>query len=296
MNSRFSGVHWMLATPFHEDESVDLESVARLVEKAAETGCQGVVALGVTGEVARLTDRERRQVAQQVVDSAKGMPVTLGTTANSTSAVIEYSVEAQEIGAAAVMVSAPTMGKPNEQVLFNHYQRLAEALDIPIVVQDYPQASGVHMSPAFIARLAENIASAQYLKLEDPPTPTKIGAIRSLIGDKMAIFGGLGGVFLLDELARGSAGAMTGFAYPEVLLEIYRSMAEGDRSHAEEVFYRNLPLLLFEFQEGIGVAIRKYALKHRGLIASANVRHPGPQITDATRQEFLALVKTVGLE
>ena len=270
--------------------------MARLVEKAAETGCQGVVALGVTGEVARLTDRERRQVAQQVVDSAKGMPVTLGTTANSTSAVIEYSVEAQEMGAAAVMVSAPTMGKPNEQVLFNHYQRLAEALDIPIVVQDYPQASGVHMSPAFIARLAENIPSAQYLKLEDPPTPTKIGAIRSLIGDKMAIFGGLGGVFLLDELARGSAGAMTGFAYPEVLLEIYRSMAEGDRSHAEEVFYRNLPLLLFEFQEGIGVAIRKYALKHRGLIASANVRHPGPQITDATRQEFLALVKTVGLE
>ena len=296
MNSRFSGVHWMLATPFHEDESVDLESLARLVEKAAETGCQGVVALGVTGEVARLTDRERRQVAQQVVDSAKGMPVTLGTTANSTSAVIEYSVEAQEMGAAAVMVSAPTMGKPNEQVLFNHYQRLAEALDIPIVVQDYPQASGVHMSPAFIARLAENIPSAQYLKLEDPPTPTKIGAIRSLIGDKMAIFGGLGGVFLLDELARGSAGAMTGFAYPEVLLEIYRSMAEGDRSHAEEVFYRNLPLLLFEFQEGIGVAIRKYALKHRGLIASANVRNPGPQITDATRQEFLALVKTVGLE
>ena len=296
MNSRFSGVHWMLATPFHEDESVDLESLARLVEKAAETGCQGVVALGVTGEVARLTDRERRQVAQRVVDSAKGMPVTLGTTANSTSAVIEYSVEAQEMGAAAVMVSAPTMGKPNEQVLFNHYQRLAEALDIPIVVQDYPQASGVHMSPAFIARLAENIPSAQYLKLEDPPTPTKIGAIRSLIGDKMAIFGGLGGVFLLDELARGSAGAMTGFAYPEVLLEIYRSMAEGDRSHAEEVFYRNLPLLLFEFQEGIGVAIRKYALKHRGLIASANVRHPGPQITDATRQEFLALVKTVGLE
>ena len=296
MNSRFSGVHWMLATPFHEDESVDLESVARLVEKAADTGCQGVVALGVTGEVARLTDRERRQVAQRVVDSAKGMPVTLGTTANSTSAVIEYSVEAQEMGAAAVMVSAPTMGKPNEQVLFNHYQRLAEALDIPIVVQDYPQASGVHMSPAFIARLAENIPSAQYLKLEDPPTPTKIGAIRSLIGDKMAIFGGLGGVFLLDELARGSAGAMTGFAYPEVLLEIYRSMAEGDRPHAEEVFYRNLPLLLFEFQEGIGVAIRKYALNHRGLIASANVRHPGPQITDATRQEFLALVKTVGLE
>ncbi len=296
MTERFTGVHWMLATPFHADESLDLESVARLTGKALETGCQGVVALGVTGEVARLTDRERRQVAQTVIESANGMPVTLGTTANSTSAAIEYSREAKELGAAAVMVSAPVMGKPNEAALFAHYQRLAEAVDLPIVVQDFPQTSGVFMSPAFIAQLAENIPSAQYLKLEDPPTPTKIGAIRSLIGDKMAIFGGLGGVFLLDELARGSAGAMTGFAYPEVLLDIYRSMAEGDRPRAEEVFYRTLPLLLFEFQEGIGVAIRKYALKRRGLIESANVRHPGPQITDATRQEFLALAKTVGLE
>jgi 4-hydroxy-tetrahydrodipicolinate synthase len=188
------------------------------------------------------------------------------------------------------------MGKPNMNALFTHYQRIAEAVKIPIVVQDYPQTSGVHMSPDFIARLAENIPSAQYLKLEDPPTPPKITAIRNLIGDKMSIFGGLGGVFLLDELARGSAGAMTGFAYPEVLLDICRNMAEGDRSTAEAVFYRHLPLLLFEFQEGIGVAIRKEALHHRGLIRSAGVRHPGPQITRETRRELLALIKTVGLE
>ncbi len=292
----FTGVHWMLATPFDDDERPDLESAARLVGKAQETGCNGVVTLGVTGEVARLTDKERSLVAGAVIAAANGMPVTVGTTANSASAAIDYSLEAQELGAAAVMVSAPTMGKPNPEALLNHYRRIADAVDIPIVVQDYPQTSGVHMSPAFIAQVAESIPACQYLKLEDPPTPTKITAIRNLIGDKMAIFGGLGGVFLLDELTRGSAGAMTGFAYPEVLLDIYRSMAEGNRERAEDVFYRTLPLLLFEFQEGIGVAIRKQALFHRGLIKSPKVRQPGPGITEETKQELLDLIHKVGLE
>ncbi len=295
MTERFSGVHWMLATPFTEDEELDLASIGNLMEKARQSGCEGVVALGVTGEAARLTDAERRAVATEVIANANGLPVTLGTTAASASASAAYSREAQELGAAAVMVSAPPLGKPNPDALFTHYRRVAAAVDLPIVVQDYPQTSGVHMAPAFIARLFEEIDNVRYLKLEDPPTPTKITAIRSLTGDDLAIFGGLGGMYLLDELARGSAGAMTGFAYPEALVSIYRPMAEGDRKRAEEVFYRYLPLLLFEFQEGIGVAIRKYALQQRGLIACPQVRHPGPQITEETRREFHQLVEAVGL-
>ena len=296
MADRFTGVHWMLATPFKENEELDLDSIGNLLEKAHQSGCQGVVALGVTGEAARLTDAERRAVAKEVIAHANGRPVTLGTTAAGTSATIAYSREAQELGAAAVMISAPPMGKPNPDSLFTHYRRIADAVDLPIVVQDYPQTSGVHMAPAFIARLAEEIPSVHYLKLEDPPTPTKITAIRAAAGDDLAIFGGLGGMYLLDELARGSAGAMTGFAYPEVLVSICRAMAEGDKAQAEEVFYRHLPLLLFEFQEGIGVGIRKYALQQRGLIANARVRHPGPQITEETRREFHQLAASVGLE
>ena len=295
MADKFSGVHWMLATPFTDDEQLDLPSVSNLMEKAYASGCEGVVALGVTGESARLTDAERRAVAKEVIANANGMPVTLGTTAPGTSAAVAYSREAQELGAAAVMVSAPAMGKPNPDSLFTHYSRIAEAVDIPIVVQDYPQTSGVHMAPALIARLYQEIPSVHYLKLEDPPTPTKITAIRALAGEDLAIFGGLGGMYLLDELSRGSAGAMTGFAYPEVLVAICRHMAEGDKKGAEEVFYRHLPLLLFEFQEGIGVAIRKYALQQRGLISCARVRHPGPQTTEETRAEFHQLVEAVGL-
>lgn len=295
MADKFSGVHWMLATPFHEDESIDTASVAKIVDKALSSGCEGMVCLGVTGEAARLTDRERYQVAEAVIQNANGLPVTVGATANSTAAAIQNSKEAEELGAAAVMVSPPAMGKPNPDAVFNHYARLADAIDIPIVVQDYPSTSGVHMSPDFIARLSSGIPAAQYLKLEDPPTPPKISAIRKLVGDDMPIFGGLGGVFLLEELARGSAGAMTGFAYPEVLVDICRHMAEGDRARAEELFNRCLPLMLFEFQEGIGVSVRKYALQSRGLIECPVVRHPGPNITDETKAEFHRLVEAVGL-
>ena len=295
MADKFSGVHWMLATPFKENEDLDLASIGNLMEKAYSSGCEGVVALGVTGEAARLTDAERRAVAKEVIANANGLPVTLGTTAAGTAATVAYSREAAELGAAAVMVSAPAMGKPNPDSLFAHYQRVAEAVDVPVVVQDYPQTSGVHMAPPFIARLYQEIPGVQYLKLEDPPTPTKITAIRAQAGDDLAIFGGLGGMYLLDELARGSAGAMTGFAYPEVLVAICRHMAEGDKKGAEAVFYRHLPLLLFEFQEGIGVGIRKYALQQRGLIACARVRHPGPQITEETRQEFHQLAEMVSL-
>ena len=295
MADKFSGVHWMLATPFHDDESIDSASIANLVDKAVSSGCEGMVCLGVTGEAARLTDRERYQVAEAVIQRAQGLPVTVGTTAGSTAAAIERSKEAQDLGAAAVMVSPPPMGKPNPDAVLAHYSRLADAIDLPIVVQDYPSTSGVHMSPDFIAKLSSSVPAAQYLKLEDPPTPPKISAIRKLVGDEMPIFGGLGGVFLLEELARGSAGAMTGFAYPEVLVDICREMAEGTRTKAEELFTRCLPLMLFEFQEGIGVGIRKYALHSRGFIENPKVRHPGPNPTDETKEEFHRLVEVTGL-
>ena len=281
----------MLATPFKEDESLDTGSIPNLMDRAKQSGCRGVVCLGVTGEVARMTDRERSLVVKAVVENADVIPVTVGTTAAGTAAAVENSLEAERLGAAAVMVSAPVMGKPNDNALFTHYARIADAVSIPIVVQDYPRTSGVNMSPEFIARLAENIPAAQYLKLEDPPTPPKISAIRKLIGDKMGIFGGLGGVFLLEELARGSAGAMTGFAYPEMMVQVVELCLKGDQDRAEDIFDAYLPLVRYEQQLGLGLAIRKETLRRRGVIASAKLRAPGPSMTPADHDDLTRLVK-----
>ncbi|MQF66041.1 dihydrodipicolinate synthase family protein [SAR202 cluster bacterium AC-647-P02_OGT_505m] len=296
MVDAFYGMHWMLATPFMENEQVDYESIPHIIRKAKETGCTGVVGLGVMGEVARLTDDERSLIAEKIISSSDGVPVTLGTTANSTIAAIHYSKEAERLGASAVMVSAPTMAKTNLETLFSHYDRLAKEISIPIVMQDYPQTSGVEMPVDFITRVANEIPQVKYLKLEDPPTPTKISSIKSRIGDRLGIFGGLGGVFLLDELRRGSIGAMTGFAYPEVLVDICQHMKMGEISEAEELFYRHLPLIQFEQQEGIGLAIRKSGLHHRGLIKFPTVRAPAGQLAHETRSELEAVIKRVGLE
>ena len=238
MATKLKGVHWMLATPFNDDETVDEDSIPNLVNKARESGCEGVVALGVMGEAHRLTDAESRRVAETVISEADDMPVTLGTSAASTMAAIARTREAKEIGAAAVMVAPPPMPKTNLEAVYSHYYRLSEAVDIDIVVQDYPKTTGVHMPPDFLVRLADNIPAVQYCKIEAPPTPPKIRAIKDLAGDRLALFGGLGGLFLVDELAQGASGAMTGFAFPETLVKICRHMAEGETAEAEKALLR----------------------------------------------------------
>lgn len=291
MSDPMYGMHWMLVTPFFDDESLDLESVGPVVEKAAATGCAGVVVLGEMGEWRRLLDSERPAILGRVMDAAEGLQVTVGTTAASTLVAVERAKEAERMGAAAVMVSPPPLGKPNPAAVTTFYQRVAEAIAIPLVVQDFPQASGVHMSPQYVAELAEAIPSFKYLKLEDPPTPNKITAIRNITGNRLGIFGGLGGMMLLDELRRGGIGAMTGFAYPEVLVKVINLYDAGDHEKAMEVFNKFLPLILYENQEGINLSIRKEAVKHRGIIPSAKVRHPAGPIDEVTRGELMQLIE-----
>ena len=176
MSGAFNGVHWMLATPFDEREELDTDSIAKLVVKAKETGCADVVALGMMGEAYRLTDRELRIVAESVLSAADGLPVTLGTSAASTMMAIARSQEAQQLGASAVMLAPPPSSSAED--VYAHYCRVAEAIDLPIVVQDLPETTGVHMPPALFLELAENIPSVLHCKIEDPPTPPKITAIQ----------------------------------------------------------------------------------------------------------------------
>jgi 4-hydroxy-tetrahydrodipicolinate synthase len=280
---RFQGVFSVLPTPFEADGNVDLQSLRRVVDLYLAAGVDGVTVLGVTGEVARLDDRERAVVLETVVDQVKGrVPVIAGTTADGLRRCIGYTRNAKAAGAAAVMVSPPRLPKLNSATVVGRYAGLAAAIDIPIVVQDYPPISGYAMEPSLLARIAREVPSARTIKLEDPPTPLKITRIlEQAQGIEVSVLGGLGGVFLLEELLAGAAGAMTGFAYPEILIEVVRSFRSGDIDHAADTFYRFVSLMRFEFQEGIGVAIRKEVLRRRGALTNAAVRAPGAGL-DAT--------------
>jgi 4-hydroxy-tetrahydrodipicolinate synthase len=283
---QLEGVYSVLPTPFHPTGDLDELSLRRVIDLFIAAGINGVTALGVTGEVARLDDEERRRVLQVVVDQVGGrIGVVAGTTAEGTRTCIAYSRHAHEAGATAVMVSPPRMAKLNSEAVIRHYKALADAVDIEIVVQDYPPISGFAMEPALLARIAREIPRARTIKLEDPPTPFKTSRILEAAGETpVRIFGGLGGVFLLEELLAGAAGAMTGFAFPEILVGIVSRFRAGQLDEAADLFYRSVPLMRFEFQEGIGMAIRKEVLHRRGALASPATRAPGASLDRATRE------------
>ena len=160
----------------------------------------------------------------------------------------------------------------------------AEAVDLPIVVQDYPPISGFSMEAGLLARIAREVPAARTVKLEEPPTPFKTARILAAAGEtRVAILGGLGGVFLLEELMAGAAGVMTGFAFPEVLVQVVTLYRAGKIDEAANIFYKFVPLMRFEFQEGIGMAIRKEVFKRRGAIADASTRQPGAVLDEGTR-------------
>jgi 4-hydroxy-tetrahydrodipicolinate synthase len=186
------------------------------------------------------------------------------------------------------------MPKLNSEAVVRHYKALADAVDIEIVVQDYPPISGFAMEPWLLARIAKEIPRARTIKLEDPPTPFKTSRILEAAGETpVRIFGGLGGVFLLEELLAGATGAMTGFAFPEILVRIVSLFRAGKVDEAADAFYRAVPLMRFEFQEGIGMAIRKEVLHIRGALASPATRAPAAGLDQPTREALDRVMKWV---
>ncbi len=281
----FGGVFSVLPTPFTSTGDIDTDSLSRVIDLFVADGVNGFTALGVTGEVARLTDAERDRVLDAVLAQVNGrVPVVAGTTADGLRTCIEYTRRARQAGAAAVMISPPRMVKINSDAVAKHFADVASAVDVPIIVQDYPPISGYAMEASLLARISRDVPAARTIKLEDPPTPFKTARIlEQTKGLEVAIFGGLGGVFLLEELMAGAAGAMTGFAFPAILVDIVTRFRAGNIDDAADVFYRKVPLMRFEFQEGIGMAIRKEVLKRRGALATAEIRAPGGRLDESTR-------------
>ncbi len=294
----FTGVFPVLVTPFAENGAVDERSLESLVDFALERKASGLTVLGVMGEAARLLEEERDRVMARVLTRAAGrVPVVVGAGGGGSRVASEFARKAKDRGAAALLVAPPFSPSPNLDAVAAYYRDVGSATDIPMFVQDYPPVTGVRMPVDFLAKLAREIETARAVKLEDPPTPPKIGRLRALFPDaaRLRIFGGLGGVTCLQELERGADGIMTGYAYPEHLVAIDSKFRAGDREGAAAEYARWLPLIVYEGQIGIGIALRKEILKRRGAIACAGVRPPTPAIDDATRAELSRVLdRTIG--
>ncbi len=288
-NAETKGVYAIAATPFHEDGSIDFDSVDRLTDFYEESGCTGITILGIMGEAPKLEADESRAIIKRVVSRAK-VPIIVGVSAPGFAAMRSLARSSMDMGAAGVMI-APGQGAKTDDQTINYFAGAVEAVgeDVPWVLQDYPLTLNTVIATSVVAKIITNHPSCLMLKHEDWPGLEKISKLRAMqkAGElrPFSILCGNGGMFLDFEPERGADGAMTGYGFPDMLTELVELFAAGKRDEAHDLFDAHLPLIRYEQQLGIGLAVRKHVLKRRGVIASDAQRKPAQMLTPAAKSE-----------
>lgn len=291
------GVFPIAPTPFHSDGGIDESSLDRLADFYMECGATGVTVLGQLGEAPKLDQREAVMIASRMV-RRMNVPVVVGVSAPGFAPMRSLAREVMAAGAAGVMIAPPNTLRTDDGIV-TYYRQAAEAIgaDVPFVIQDYPLTFSVVMTPAVIRRIVTENASCVMLKHEDWPGLDKISTLRAFEQNRsmrhISILCGNGGLFLDHEMERGADGANTGYAFPDLLVDVVRLSAQGRRDEAHDLFDAHLPLIRYEQQPGVGLAVRKYILMRRGLLASETQRKPGLALSATARAEVDYLLSRV---
>jgi len=284
------GVFPIAPTPFFEDGRVDTASLDRLADFYLAIGATGITVLGQLGEAPKLGHDEGVQIARRMVVRAAALPVVVGVSAPGFAAMRALTQEVMAAGAAGVMIAPPNTLRTDDQIV-GYYRQAVEAIgaDVPFVVQDYPLTFQVQMTPDVIRRIVTELPTCVMLKHEDWPGLEKISTLRGFERDgsmrRIAILCGNGGLFLDYEMERGADGANTGYAFPDMLCDVVRLSIAGQREQAHDLFDAHLPLLRYEQQPGVGLAVRKYVMTRRGILATDAQRKPAAALSAAARAE-----------
>lgn len=292
------GVYLITVTPFTDSGALDLSSTDRMVDFCLDKGVTGLTVLGIMGEAPKLTIEESRSFVKQVLQRVKGrVPVVVGASAPGFAPMKELTQSVMDLGANGVMVAPPATVRTDDQITA-YFEMVSETLgpQVPWVLQDHPVATGVQMSAGVILKILKNSPTCVMLKHEDCPGLAKLSAIRAASdrGDlrRVSILtGNGGGLFLPEELTRGADGAMTGFAYPEMMVDVCAAHARGDIERAHDLFDAYLPLARYEQQPNIGLAVRKHILAQRGVISSPAIRKPGPKLSSQDQADIDRLTR-----
>jgi 4-hydroxy-tetrahydrodipicolinate synthase len=290
LDATAAGVFPIAPTPFHPDGRIDEASVETLIARYLAAGATGATVLGIMGEAPKLEPEESLAITARFIDGMGSLPVIVGVSSPSFAAMRSLARSVMERGAAGVMIAPPPGLRTDEQIT-DYYRQAVEAIgaDVPFVIQDYPLTLTVQMTPKVIRRIVLDNPSCVMLKHEDWPGLEKISTLRRFQKDgslrPISILTGNGGLFLDFEMERGADGAMTGYAFPEMLADVVRLLQAGARDEAHDLFDAHLPLLRYEQQPGVGLAVRKYVLMRRGFIASDAQRKPGAVLSQAARAE-----------
>ncbi|WP_319498235.1 dihydrodipicolinate synthase family protein [uncultured Cohaesibacter sp.] len=289
LTSDTKGVFSISVTPFDEQGAIDFDSLDRVTDFYLEKGSTGITVLGMMGEAPKMTQAEAVDIAGRVIKRANGAPIVVGVSAPGLAAISDLSKKVMDLGAAGVMIAPPGNLKTNEQIIA-YYANACEAAGagVPVVLQDFPLSTGVNISTDTLGTIIDQNEQIVMLKHEDWPGLEKISAVREAEKAgrrRISILCGNGALFLPESMARGANGAMTGFAYIEMLRDIVAFAEKGDMDKAQDIYDAYLPLVCYEQQPGLGLAVRKYVLQKRGVIASEAMRKPGKGLTAAARSE-----------
>lgn len=289
-----NGVFVIAVTPFEEDGAVDANSIDSMVDFYFDKGADGLTILGMMGEAPKLTQKEALDVTRKTLKRSGGKPVVVGVSAPGLAATGELTKAVMDMGAAGVMVAPPSSLKTDDQIV-GYYRNVVATIggEVPVVLQDFPLSTGITISSRTLGSIIEEMPSIVMLKHEDWPGLQKINDLREAEKKgrrRISILCGNGGVFLTEEMRRGADGAMTGFGFPEMMVDVIRLSNHGDFDAATDLFDAYLPLIRYEQQPGLGLAVRKYVLAKRGAIASAVQRRPGGMLDHNAIQEVERLL------
>ena len=294
------GVYAIAVTPFTPTGEVDDASIESLVAFYLAQGVHGLTFLGMMGEAPKLTEAESLAVVTRALAATAGaVPLIVGVSGSSLATMRALAHASMEAGAAGVMV-APAAGLRTDEQILGYYARVFATLgpDVPVIYQDYPQSTGVQLSVPVFLQLVRTYPQVKMLKHEDCPGLGKISRIRADSEAqgvrRVSILVGNGGLYYPLELLRGADGAMTGFGYPQMLVDVYERFIAGERDGAEDLFDAYLPLVRYEQQPGIGLPIRKELLRRQGAIRSAALRQPGPALSPRDVEELDHLLARLG--
>lgn len=298
LDANVKGVYLIAVTPFSDDGALDLASTDSMVDFYLGCGVTGLTILGILGEATKLTANESRTFVKQVLARVDGrVPVVVGASSPGFAAMRELTESVMDMGASGVMIAPASTVRTDAQIIA-YFDMVNETLGdkVPWVLQDHPVSTGVQMSTSVVLKIIKNSPNCVMLKHEDSPGLAKLADIRAAsargeVKRVSILTGNGGGLFLPEELTRGADGAMTGFAYPEMMVDVCKAHADGNIEKAHDIFDAYLPLARYEQQSGIGLAVRKHIMAARGVIASATLRKPGPKLSPAQIADIDLLTK-----
>src|SRR5262245_60328345 len=290
MSRGFAGVIPILPTPFHEDGTLDVHSLDRLVRFNVAMGVDAVMVLGQDEDALHLTPDERAEVVRVAYSAAGATRIIAGVPDGAPAAAAGR--QALSLGAAAIAVGVPLVESSTGEAVVDHFDRISTAAFGPIVLLDNPTSSRMHPSVDVVLRLVREFPSIVSVRIQALANPERVATLRNGMSDRaVTILTGLGALWGLLDLERGADGFNSSFAFPEVLLAVLGQFRVTNRSGARQIFTKYLPLIAFEQQASI--VVQREMLRSRRLITSARVRDPEAPVDRDVSAQLADLFDTI---